>query len=73
MAKLAFIISTQVHEKIQVAAMMASIHVTVGGEALFFISMNGILAFKKNKDLKDRIISEGEFSKLMLEKTCQTL
>jgi hypothetical protein len=31
MGKLAFVISTQVHEKIQLAAMMASIHATVGG------------------------------------------
>lgn len=35
--------------------MMASIHATVGGEVLFFISMNGVLAFQKNKDLKDRV------------------
>lgn len=66
--KLAIIISTQIHEKIQFAAMMASIHATVGGEVLFFVSMNGVLAFKKNLNLKDRIIPEGEFSKLMLSK-----
>ncbi len=66
--KIAFVISTQVHEKIQLASMMASIHATVGGEVLFFVSMNGILAFKKNLDLKDRIIPEGEFSKLMTSK-----
>ncbi|MFP3206594.1 MAG: DsrE/DsrF/DrsH-like family protein [Hydrogenobaculum sp.] len=68
MGKLAFVISTQVHEKIQLAAMMASIHATVGGEVLFFVSMNGVLAFQKGKELKDRIIPEGEFSKLMLSK-----
>lgn len=68
MNKLAFIISTQVHEKIQLAAMIASIHATVGGEVLFFVSMNGVLAFQKDKELKDRVIPEGEFSKLMLSK-----
>jgi len=68
MSKLAFVLSTQVHEKLQLAAMMGSIHATVGGEALFFVSMNAILAFKKNTELKDRVIPEGEFSKLMLTK-----
>jgi len=68
MGKLAFVISTQVHEKLQLAAMMGSIHATVGGEVLFFVSMNAILAFKKNTELKDRVIPEGEFSKLMLTK-----
>jgi len=68
MSKLAFVLSTQVHEKLQLAAMMGSIHATVGGEVLFFVSMNAILAFKKNTELKDRVIPEGEFSKLMLTK-----
>ena len=31
MGKLAFVMSTQVHEKIQLTAMMASIHTTVSG------------------------------------------
>lgn len=48
--------------------MIASIHATVGGEVLFFVSMNGVLAFQKDKELKDRVIPEGEFSKLMLSK-----
>jgi len=47
MGKLAFVISTQVHEKIQLAAMMASIHATVGGEVFIFYLHERCFGFSK--------------------------
>ena len=55
------------HEKIQMAAMMASVAAVSERPVQAFISMNAILAFRKDTSPDERYHG-GTFSKLMLEK-----
>ncbi len=68
MSKIAFLVTSDKHERLQFMAMVSSIHATTGGEVLIFISMNAIKVFKKGLSKEERIIGEGEFSNLMKEK-----
>jgi peroxiredoxin family protein len=55
------------HEKIQMAAMMASVAAVSERPVEVFVSMNAILAFAKNKPMEERF-QGGYFSKVMKEK-----
>jgi len=55
------------HEKIQMAAMMASVAAVSERPVQAFVSMNAIFAFKKGQAPNDRYRG-GPFSKLMLDK-----
>lgn len=55
------------HEKIHMAAMMASVAAVSNRAVQFFVSMNAIYAFEKDLDPKKRY-QGGAFSKLMQEK-----
>ncbi|MGO9004517.1 MAG: hypothetical protein ACLQIQ_06000 [Beijerinckiaceae bacterium] len=55
------------HEKIQMAAMMASVAAVSERPVEVFVSMNAILAFAKDESAEQRYHG-GEFSKLMLSK-----
>lgn len=55
------------HEKIQMAAMTASVAAVSDRPVHVFVSMNAILAFQKGKAPADRYTG-GHFSKLFMEK-----
>ena len=55
------------HEKIQMAAMVASVAAVSERTVQIFVSMNAILAFKKDSKPQDRYRG-GKFSELMQEK-----
>ncbi len=55
------------HEKIQMAAMTASVAAVSDRPVTVFVSMNAILAFAKGRD-KDERYQGGHFSKLFKEK-----
>jgi peroxiredoxin family protein len=55
------------HEKIHMAAMLASVAAVSNRTVEFFVSMNAMLAFEKDLDPQKRY-QGGAFSKLMLEK-----
>ncbi len=54
------------HEKLQMAAMFASVSVATGDEVTVFFSMNAITYFVKGNTVKPK--AEGEFSKLLSKK-----
>jgi peroxiredoxin family protein len=54
------------HEKIQMAAMIASVAAVSDRPVRVFVSMNAILAFEKNKPAAERYHG-GEFSRLIQE------
>lgn len=54
------------HEKIQMAAMVASVAAVSDRPVVVFVSMNAILAFEKGKPRAERY-QGGHFSKLFLE------
>lgn len=54
------------HEKIQMAAMMASVAAVSERPVQLFVSMNAVLSFKK--EVQGERYHGGTFSKLMLEK-----
>jgi peroxiredoxin family protein len=55
------------HEKIHMAAMMASVAAVSNREVQLFVSMNAIYSFEKDIETKQRYHG-GAFSNLMLEK-----
>jgi peroxiredoxin family protein len=55
------------HEKIHMAAMLASVAAVSNRPVEFFVSMNAMLAFEKDLDPQKRY-QGGAFSKLLLEK-----
>lgn len=55
------------HEKIQMAAMTASVAAVSEREVTLFVSMNALAAFAKGLDARQRYTG-GETSRLMLEK-----
>ncbi len=55
------------HEKVQMAAMMASVAAVSERPVEVFISMNAILAFAKGASASERYHG-GEFSKLLIDK-----
>ena len=61
------LLSSGEHEKIQMAAMMASVAAGSERPVQVFVSMNAFLAFKKGLAADERYRG-GTFSKLMLEK-----
>ena len=61
------LLSSGEHEKIQMAAMMASVAAVSERPVQVFVSMNAFLAFKKGLAADERYRG-GTFSKLMLEK-----
>ena len=61
------LLSSGEHEKIQMAAMMASVAAVSERPVQVFVSMNAFLAFKKGLAADERYRG-GTFSKLMMEK-----
>ncbi|MBF0422376.1 MAG: hypothetical protein HQL73_05230 [Magnetococcales bacterium] len=56
------------HEKIQMAAMMASVGAVSNRKVYVFVSMNAILAFERSRTTPQSRYSGGQISKVMLEK-----
>lgn len=56
------------HEKIQMAAMMASVGAVSDRKVHVFVSMNAILTFEKSRTTDKERYSGGIISKVMLEK-----
>ncbi|ROR32354.1 DsrE/DsrF/DrsH-like family protein [Inmirania thermothiophila] len=55
------------HEKVQMAAMMASVAAVSGRPAQVFVSMNAVPVFERDRSPEERY-QGGTFSRLMLEK-----
>jgi peroxiredoxin family protein len=66
MAKLNIVCVTGTHEKMQMAAMFASVAAASGDEVTVFLSMNALTYFVKNRDESAPV--EGELGELMSKK-----
>ena len=64
--KLNFVCVSGSHEKLQMAAMMASVAAASGSDVSVFLSMNALPFFLKNNDAKAP--NEGELGELMSQK-----
>lgn len=66
MAKLNIVVVSGERERLQMAAMMASVAAVSGDEVTVFLSMNALRYFRK--DATDSPPAEGPFGKLLAEK-----
>lgn len=66
MAKVSIIVVSGERERLQMAAMMASVAAVSGDEVMVFLSMNALRYFRK--DSGDSPPAEGPFGKLLEEK-----
>ena len=64
--KICVIVTSGSREKLQMAAMLASVGAVSGAEVLVFLSMNALPPFVKGRD--GEVGNEGELGRLMTEK-----
>lgn len=65
--KISLILSSDNHEKVQLAGMISSVAAVTGIEVLVFVSMGAVKKFKKGISDDERF-SGGNFSKILREK-----
>jgi peroxiredoxin family protein len=66
MAKISIVVMSGERERLQMAAMIASVGAVSGDEVSVFLSMNALQYFRK--DAKDSAPAEGAFGKLLEQK-----